>query len=419
MIILFIHQNFPGQYPHLAQMCSKIGYRVLAIGGPTARELPGVELHRYNPMPSTGIPTCHPWAIDWQTKCIRAEAVGRVLAQLKSDGLIPDLIIGHPGWGEMLCTKDIFGQTPVLHHIEYFYQLQGGDVGFDPEMSRSTADWSAQAMLRIRRAPQLLALHDLDWGWAPTHWQASTAPKEYADRVSVVHEGIDTTSVTPNKASVISLSRAGISFKPGDEVISYVARGLEPYRGFHIFMRMLAILQRFRPNMHAVIVGGENVSYGRPPASGLSWKQELLQELNGYLDLNRIHFAGQVPHPVLHDLFRVSRCHIYLTYPFVLSWSMLEAMACGAIVIGSDTEPVREVLNHGQNGILVDFFDAEAMAKTIASVLSKPDSYQHLKAAARQTIIEAYDLNTVCLPRQLQMINNLDVGGKTGDCQKR
>ena len=407
MHILFVHQNFPGQYPHLARTLIKAGHRVIAIGGPTSRALPGVQLYRYNPSPSTAIPNCHQWVRDWQIKCLRGEAVGRLMSQLKSSGLMPDLIIGHPGWGELLCAKDIFEQTPVLHHVEYVYQLKGGDVGFDPEMARSDADWRAKVMLRIRRAPQLLALQDLDWGWAPTQWQASTAPEEYAHRLSVVHEGIDTNSISPKQGSTLSLNRAGLHFKPGDEVISYASRGLEPYRGFHVFMRMLAILQRFRPNMHTIIVGGEKESYGRPPLSGLSWKQELLKELNGYLDLSRIHFVGQISHSVLHDLFRVSSCHIYLTYPFVLSWSMLEAMACGAIVIGSNTEPVREVIRNGENGILVDFFDTEAMAKTIASVLSKPDAYQHMRSAARQTIIDSYELNSICLPRQIEMINRL------------
>ena len=191
--VLFVHQNFPGQYRHLVPALQRRGDRVVAIGGPTSRPLPGTPLHRYDPLPPGGVPPCHPWAADFQTKVLRAEAVARCLEPLLRAGLRPDLVIGHPGWGELLVVKDLLPDVPVLHQVEFVYQLQGGDVGFDPEFTE--ADWRQRALLRLRRAPQLLALQDLDWGLAPTPWQASTVPAEYRHRLSVIHEGIDTTAI--------------------------------------------------------------------------------------------------------------------------------------------------------------------------------------------------------------------------------
>jgi glycosyltransferase involved in cell wall biosynthesis len=403
--ILFIHQNFPGQYRHLAPALLARGHRVLAIGGPTARELAGIPLHRYDPMPAGGVPPCHPWVSDLQTKVLRAEAVGRTLEKLLAQGLKPDLVVGHPGWGELLAIKDLLPSVPVLHQVEFVYQLEGGDVGFDPEFD--APEWRTLTRIRLRRSTQLLALQDLDWGLAPTPWQASTVPVEFQSRLSVIHEGIDTAVISPEGPAEISLQQAGLRFRPGDEVVSFVARNLEPYRGFHRFMRALPLLQRLRPRAQVLIVGGLGVSYGSAPAGGGTWKDVLLRELDGQLDLRRIHFVGPVPHGVLHELFRVCACHVYLTYPFVLSWSLLEAMACGALVIGSATPPVQDVIEDGLNGRLVDFFDAKGLADAIAGVLADPAAQEPLRQAARRTVVQRFDLQTVCLPQQLALVDRL------------
>jgi glycosyltransferase involved in cell wall biosynthesis len=403
-----VHQNFLGQYRHLATVLVARGNRVVAIGGPTAQPLKGVTLHRYDPMPAGGVPPCHSWVGDIQTKVLRAEAVAAQIEALGRKGLDVDLVIGHPGWGELLAIKDVLPGVPVLHQLEFFYQLEGADAGFDPEFSQ--ASWRSQARLRLRRAPQLLALQDLDWGLAPTRWQASTAPIAYRNRISVIHEGIDTTRVAPRQGVELHLKKSGLTLRPGDEVVSFVARNLEPYRGIHCFLRMLPLLQQLRPQVRVVIVGEEGVSYGAQPPGGGSWKQVLLQELAGRLDLSRIHFVGRVPHPLLHELFRICACHVYLTYPFVLSWSLLEAMACAAVVIGSATAPVQEVIESGRNGLLVDFFDITAWAETIAAVLANPQQFSYLGQAARQTVVEHYDLATVCLPAQLALVDELAAG---------
>ncbi len=410
MQVLFVHQGFPGQYRHLAAALRARGDQVVAIGGPRAPGLAGIPLHRYDPSPLAGVPDCHPWARDFQVKCLRAEAVARLLEQLMANGLCPDLVVGHPGWGELLAVKDLLPHIPVLHHVEFVYPLAGGDVGFDAEFERN--DWHDRSRLRLKRAPQLLAFHDLDWGLAPTQWQASTAPQQFRDRISVIHEGIDTNAVAPMPGASITLQKAAITFQSGDPVVTFVARNLEPYRGFHQFMRMLPQLHALCPSAHVVIVGGDGVSYGRAPQQGGSWKQLLLQELGSKLELSHVHFVGRIPNGVLHQLFSVSACHVYLTYPFVLSWSLLESMACEAVVVASDTAPVREVIEPGSNGLLVDFFDGDAIAGKVADVLADPARYRHLGLAARRTVVSNYDLRRVCLPRQLALVDQLAAGAQ-------
>ncbi|MFN9545885.1 MAG: glycosyltransferase [Cyanobacteriota bacterium] len=403
MRVLFIHQNFPGQYRHLGPALAARGDQVLALGAPHAPGLAGFPLRRY-PLPKE-VPPCHPWAADFQTKCVRAEAVARLAAQCRDEGFAPDLVIGHPGWGELLAIKDVFPSVPVLHQLEWVYPLTGGDSTFDPEFL--AAGEEARSVVRLRRAHQLLAFHDLDHAWAPTHWQAASAPEVFRERISVIHEGIDTRVIGPNPMAEVRLQRAGLTLRAGDEVLTFVARNLEPYRGFHIFMRLLPELLRRRPALRVLIVGADGVSYGKAPAGGGSWRQVLLQELAGQLDLARIHFVGQVPHPVLHQLFQICRVHTYLTYPFVLSWSLLEAMACGAVVVASATPPLQEVIDNGRNGHLVDFFDQQTWLNTLERVLAEPEDQQSIAAAARQTVVERYDLHQQCLPRQLALVDQV------------
>jgi glycosyltransferase involved in cell wall biosynthesis len=403
MRVLLIHQNFPGQYRHLAPALAARGDQLLALGAPTAPGLDGVPLLRY-PLPPEA-PPCHPWAADFQTKCLRAEAVAQLAVQCRDGGFHPDLVIGHPGWGELLAIKDVFPAVPVLHQLEWVYATEGGDCDFDPEFPLTS--WQSRSRVRIRRAHQLLAFHDLDWAWAPTEWQAASAPASFRERISVIHEGIDTEAINPEGVAEVHLQRAGLTLRAGDEVLTFAVRNLEPYRGFHTFLRLLPELQRRRPQLQVILVGGDGVSYGPPPEGGGTWRQVFLKELAGQLDLSRLHFVGTVPHPVLHRLFRLCRAHVYLSYPFVLSWSLLEAMACGAVVVGSATPPVEEVISDGDNGYLVEFFDRDGWLNRLEQVLADPQDHRQIAARARQTAVDRYDLRSVCLPQQLNMVDQV------------
>jgi glycosyltransferase involved in cell wall biosynthesis len=294
--------------------------------------------------------------------------------------------------------------VPLLAYFEFFYHRNGVDVGFDPEFVSLFDDL---ARLRTKNAVNLMGIDAADWGHTPTRWQQSLYPPEMRRRISVIHEGVDTDAAAPNPGAWSRLARSGHRLTAMDEVITYVSRNLEPYRGFHIFMRALPEILRRRPRAHAIIVGGDDVSYGYPALPGTTYRERMLQEVGGRLDLDRVHFLGQVPYDVYLNILQVSSAHIYLTYPFVLSWSFIEAMACGCLLIGSATPPVMEVLEDGVNGLSVDFFSPEALASRVDEVLARPGRLADLRARARETVIANFDLRRRQLPRWEGLIDDI------------
>ncbi len=406
---MFIHQNFPGQYAHAAPaLAERLGVTVWGIGEKPGYAAPGVHYLPYGQPRAAGEQT-HRYLRPFEAATRRGQHLANHLVKLRDQqGVRPDIIICHPGWGEGLFLKDVFPQARTLFYWEFFYASVGQDMGFDPAAPVSLDD---AARVRVLNATQLVSLQSADWGVSPTRWQWSRYPDWARARISCLHEGVDTQRCAPRPGAVFRTPE-GREFRRGDPVISYVARNLEPYRGFPSFMRALAIMQRARPDLHAVVVGGNEVSYGKRPDGAEGWKAKILAELDGQLDLSRIHFTGRVPHDDLHALFRVTQAHVYLTYPFVLSWSLLEAMACGALIVGSDTPPVAEAVTHGSTGLLVPFFEPDALAATVLEVLADRDRFTPMAEAGRASVVARYDLRGLCLPRQLDMIEVLAAGGR-------
>ena len=399
--VLFVHQNFPGQFKHLAPALAAMGHEVkaLAIDGPG---LPDIEVHRYKPGRGTSR-EIHPWAAEFETKVIRGEACAAAAARLKAQGFTPEVIYTNPGWGESLFLKDVWPEARLLALLEFYYAARGLDYDFDPEFLR--ADAARDARLRIKNAHMLLTLASMDWGVCPTQFQRSTVPRAYHDRISVIFDGIDTGMVRPDPAASVTID--GRTLRAGDEVLTFVNRNLEPYRGYHVFMRALPEILRRRPDAIALIVGGDEVSYGAAAPDGKTWKQIFFDEVKAQLDPGRVFFLGRIPYASYLAVLQVSRCHVYLTYPFVLGWSCIEAMSAGCLVVGSRTPPVEEVIEHGKNGLLADFFDAAALAETAMEGLARPEHHAPLRAAARETAIERYDLKSICLPQQIALIERL------------
>ena len=404
MNILFIHQNFPAQFKFLAPALARRGHTVLALCVNEAPAVEGVSIYRYK-IERGSSKDIHPWASEFETKVLRGEACGRAAMVLQARGFTPDLICAHPGWGELLFLKDVWPSVRILGYWEFYYASRDSDVDFDPEFHKPS--FENMARLRTKNANNLLALEICDWNLTPTAWQQRQFSPMWRDKMSVIHDGIDTKVVVPDPEVRVTLPALGLEFKPGDEIITFVNRNLEPYRGYHIFMRALPALLRQRPKARVLIIGGDGVSYGAKAPEGTSWKQLLLDELGSELDLSRIHFLGQVPYASYLRVLQVSAVHVYLTYPFILSWSLLEAMSAGCLVVGSRTGPVEEVIRHGENGLLVDFFDHAALAETLAQVLATPETYAALRGRARETVVAGYDLATHCLPRQVELVERL------------
>ena len=403
MNILFVHQNFPGQFGHLARALAARGDRVVAISMNKYAGEPGITAVQSVPAMSSASDG-HPWSGDFDAKVIRADATLQAARRLDAEGFVPDVIIAHPAWGESLFLKQLWPGARLGIYCEFFYGGAGREAGFDPEFP--VADPLANACrLQIRNVTMNLHFDLADAAIAPTRWQASSFPAPFRDRIEVIHEGVDTAAWAT--AAPQPLSVGGATLRPGDEVVTFVSRNLEPYRGYHIFMRALPELLALRPNCHVVIVGGSGVSYGTPAPAGTSWRDLFLDEVTPRIDRSRVHFLGHIPYGQYRAVLLLSAVHAYLTYPFVLSWSLLEAMAAGRAIVASDTAPVREVLQDGVNARLVPFFDHAGFASSIAALLDAPDQRAALGAAARAAVVAGYDRDTVCLPRQLRWVDAL------------
>jgi glycosyltransferase involved in cell wall biosynthesis len=400
--ILFIHQNFPGQFVHAAAELARLGHQVVALGVQgQGREVPGVRCVRYA-LPPLQRPSEVPAAREFETKALRGAACAQAMERLRSEGFTPDVIVAHPGWGEALFCKDVWPRARLIIFAEFFYRAEGADFCFDPEFAQDTV--ALRSRLRMKNSVHLQALHAADAVYTPTRWQWQQLPEEYRAKAQVIFDGIDTAAAAPRADASIALTRDKVTLTARDEVITFVNRNLEPYRGFHVLMRALPAILQQRPEARCLIVGRDDVSYGARPQGGGSWRQVMLAEVGAQLPMERVHFVGALPYKDYLRVLQVSRCHVYLTYPFVLSWSCLEAMSAGCVVVGSDTAPVREVIEPGVNGLLFDFFDTAALARQVVEVLAQPERFAHLGQRARQSVVERYDLQHVCLPAQLQLV---------------
>ena len=416
MNILFIHQNFPGQFKFLAPALVKQGHsvRAMTMQKTEAMQWQGVQLVNYTSKRGS-TPNVHPWVSDFETKTIRAEACFKAALQMKQQGYTPDVIVAHHGWGESLFLKEVWPEAKLGIYCEFYYHQHGADVGFDPEFPAT--DEGEVCRLRLKNLNNLLHFEIADSGISPTHWQASTFPEPFKNKISVVHDGIDTQAVAPNSAVSLTLKMAtgqDLVLTRKDEVITFVNRNLEPYRGYHTFMRALPQLLKERPNARVLLVGADDVSYGaRPDAAkygAAKWRDIFANEVRGQIsdaDWQRVHFLGQVPYHFFIPLLQLSTVHVYLTYPFVLSWSLLEAMSAGCAIVASDTEPLREAIVHNETGMLVNFFDPSALAQSVCELLNNPEERTRLSANARVFAQANYDLQTVCLPKQLEWVAQL------------
>jgi glycosyltransferase involved in cell wall biosynthesis len=389
MNFLFIHQNFPGQFTHLAaHFAASPGNRVVAICQGQAPGLkngafPAVAKTVYHPhrKPSS---SNHPYLARAESQVLNGQGVARALLQLRRKGFEPDIAIAHTGWGEAMYFKDVFPDVPLIGYCEFYYRSVGADVGFDPEESATIDD---RLRIRTLNTAQLLTLPSIDVGVSPTKWQRSLYPPEYQNKIRVIHEGINARRVLPECDQKLMLPN-GMTLTKEMEVVTYTARGLEPYRGFPVFMRAVDEICRRRPRCHIVITGGDEVRYGKRLENNQSYREKLLNDVT--VDRDRVHFLGIVPYDMHLKILQVSSAHVYLTVPFVLSWSMLEAMATECVIIGSATPPVQEIIVDRHNGLLFDYFSWKELADRVDEVLDDLNRKQSLGKNAREDIIEKY-----------------------------
>jgi len=405
--ILFVHQNFPGQYVHIIQRLAQHGqHQLVALGIndlDRARGIPESLNHFRYRLDRGNTKGVHPLVMETETKIIRAEGCARAAEQLKAKGFTPDLICAHPGWGEPLFLKAVWPNAPLLCYQEFFYNEFGFDSNFDPEF-QDERSWQEQAKLTMKNAYLHLTLEQADWNVSPTHFQASSFPEHWRRKISVIHDGVDLQQARPHSSPAPLKLPDGTVLEKGQPIVTFVNRCLEPYRGCHTFIRAIPELQRQHPEVRLVVVGKtKGVSYGAACPDG-EWGDRFLAEIEGQYDPSRVHFTGPLPYNQFIPLLQLSACHVYLTYPFVMSWSLLEAMGCGCALVGSDTAPVREVIRDGHNGVLVDFFSPTDLAAAVVELLNDPARANAFGVAARETVERSYDLDA-CVTRQLALMD--------------
>ncbi|MEO0937546.1 MAG: glycosyltransferase family 4 protein [Pseudomonadota bacterium] len=406
MKFLFVHQNMPGQYRELVQwLAAQGGHDITFL---TQRKEPpklgGVRTVIYKPH---HVPAKDAYGLvkTWEAAAGSGFGCAMAARQLRdSEGFTPDIIIGHVGWGELTFMKEVYPDVPIIGFFEYFYSVTGGPVGFDPE---SPVSDHAPYIMQAHNTVPLVNIERVDLGHAPTYWQRDRFPASFHDRMYVCHDGIRTDTLKPNPKAELALGRLPKPLTREDEVITYISRNLETTRGYHQFMRALPDILDARPNARVIVVGGNDTSYGGKSKHPSGLRGQMEAEVGHRVDWDRVHYLGQVPFEAYQKIVQISRCHIYLTMPFVLSWSLLESMAMQATIVASDVAPVREAITHGQTGLLVDFFDPAALAAQVVDVCAHPKKYAHLGPAARDHVVKTYDFHTVCLPEHIRQINAL------------
>lgn len=398
MRVLFLHSNFPAQYRHVATTLAKDKNNQVVFGTKNRdTNLPGIYKAIFEPSRNPH-QTTHHYVRPLEGAVLQGQAVFKLIEKLKTQGFVPDVICGHSGWGATLFVKDAFPDTPLICYFEWFYHARGSDADFDPAEPLNADDL---ARIRVKNAPILIDLYTCDRGLSPTYWQRSQFPPEFHNKISVLHDGVDTEYFKPNPGAKLVLPNLDLSHV--DELVTYVARGMEPYRGFPQFIEVIAYVQERRPNCHVVIVGDDRVCYGKSLPNG-SYKDLMLKKVP--LDLSRVHFTGSLPYGKYLQVIQASSVHVYLTRPFVLSWSMIEAMSTGCLIIGSDTAPVTEIIQDGHNGLLVDFFCPKKIADRIDQVLDHPTRMANIRTEARKTVLERYALADLLL-QQIQLIKDV------------
>lgn len=398
MNILFLHRNFPAQFRHIAPaLASNPNNNVVFITQNDTFNLPNVKKIVYN-LKREVPDNCHRYLRFYEECVIHAQSTAEVVLGLKNSGFIPDVIYGH-SWGQTLFMKDVFPDVPLVCYFEWFYNAKGGDVGFDGR-EQNVDDL---ARLRAKNAHLLIDLYSCDEGICPTNFQKKQFPKEFYDKIRVMHDGVDTDFCAPDTDAKFTVEDKNLTFTKDDEIVTYATRGMEAYRGFPEFMTSVEALLKKRPNLNVIIAGEDRVCYG-PKLAGTTYKEFMLKNLD--LDLDRVHFVGGLPFDKYVNLLQISSAHVYLTYPFVCSWSLLDAMSCECPIIASNTEPVTEFIKDGYNGLLFDFYNIDKQVELIEYALDNRDKMKPLRENARKTIIENYALKDL-LPQHIAHLQEL------------
>ena len=408
MHVLYVHQNFPAQFGHIADhLVRHLGWKCTFVSNTPPGTTNGIEKIAYQ-LKGGATKHNHFCTRTFENTVWHCQAVYDAL-KARPD-VKPDLIVGHSGFGSTLFLRELYPDVPVVNFFEYYYRTHDPDSDMD---FRHDLNWPVPDMKylrsRCRNSMILLDLQNCQVGYTPTHFQKSRFPTEYDSKIKVIFDGIDRNlyhghneTLRPPVGQRSPRTLCGVEIPADTKVLTYVSRGFESMRGFDIFMRAAKLITQRMPDVQILVIGTDKIAYGGDEnyTDGKTFKQWTLDQ-DAY-DLDRIKFVGRVPPDELARTLAATDLHIYLTVPFVLSWSMMDAMSCGAVVLGSDTGPVRDMIRHGENGLLADFFNPEDFADKACQALGDIEGHRDLGRAAEKMIAEQYSLDAV-LPAMLAM----------------
>lgn len=395
---LFLHPVFPGQFHKVMEAAVAVGHQVVHGSRVSAmKSIEGVTKARYQVSESEP-EHIHPFARRFDENIRHAQAVLELAQGLKAKGFVPDLVYAYGGWGPAHFMKDIFPDSKLACYFEWFLNVHGAEYNFDPA---NPLPFELQTCLRAHNAGSLIDLESCDFGVSPTAWQRQQYPAAYREKIQVIHDGVDTEYFAPSEDTKLVLPEINLDLSGASEIVTYVARGFEPFRGFPQFMRALKLVQEARPNCHTVLVGNDEVYYSKHPPEGSTYRQMMLDEVA--LDMSRVHFTGWLSKESYRRVLQCSSAHIYLTIPYILSWSLMDALASECLLVGSRTAPVEEAIVDGQNGLLVDMLSPEDIARGIIHALENQAQLKDLRKAARKTVLERYDYRHL-VPEHLKLL---------------
>lgn len=396
MNIIFLHRNFPAQFKNIViELAKDKSNKIIFITNNADLKIDNVETIIYNVETQKND---NEYLNFYDESFLHGKSAAAVLEKLKSNGFKPDIIYGH-SWGETMFVKDVYPDVPFLCYFEWFYNSENTD--FDFFVKEQSIE--EKEKLRCKNSNILVDLCSCDYAITPTNWQKSQFPKEFQNKIKVIHDGIDMDICKPDKNAKFFIKEKNIELTSNDEVITYATRGMEPYRGFPNFMKAVEILLKKRPKAHFIIAGEDEVFYGMK-LNDNTYKNLMLKECD--IDLSRVHFVGKLDFSEYIKLLQVSSVHIYLTVPFVLSWSLLEAMSVGCCVVASNTDPVKEIVKNGYNGLLCDFFNINQLVQQVEYSLENKNKISILRVNARKTIVDNYELNKLLIEK-IEMLNKI------------
>lgn len=396
MNILFLHRSFPAQFKYTAyELANNPENSVVFITNTENIAIDGIEKIVYT-VPKLPKNNTDNLLKSYEIAVEHGRAAANEALKLKNKGFVPDVIYGHSGWGVSMFMKDVFPDVPLICYFEWFQNAEGADTGFGginiPDMQKEG--------LRVANSSVLVDLYSSGGGISPTEWQKKQFPKEFRNKIKVIHDGVDTDFFKPSSGAKFTIN--DITFTQNDEIITYGTRGMEPYRGFSQFMESIEKVLKIRPRAQVLIAGEDKVCYRGKLEKG-TYKELMLKKLD--LDMNRVHFVGALPYTDYLKFLQISSVHVYLTVPYVLSWSCLEAMSVGCCIVASNTAPVLEVIQDNHNGLLTDFHNVDEIADKICYALDNRAKLNQIRENARKTVLDKYSLEKL-LPQHLKYIDS-------------